>query len=72
MLMHYEMLCAQQGRKETLEWIGENEGIGVQGKDGFSPKKVEDKITKARKEVSNDELALYLPAWVKTPPNRTH
>ncbi len=68
MLIHYEMLCATNGRREALEWIGENEGIGVHGKDGFNPKKVEDKITKARKEISDDELAPYLPPWVKTPP----
>ena len=68
MLIHYEMLCATNGRREALEWIGENEGIGVQGVDGFNPKKVEDKITKARKEISDDELATYLPPWVKNPP----
>jgi len=72
MLMNYQIRKALCGREDALEWTGENEGIGVHGKDGFNPKKVEDKITKARKVISDDKLAPYLPDFVRNPPNRTN
>jgi len=66
-LVHYEILKINHGRKEALEIIGKTQGIGQSEKQIFNPKKVEDKITKARKIISKTKLALYLPSFVNPP-----
>jgi len=66
-LVHYEILKINHSRKKALEIIGKTQGIGQSEKQIFNPKKVEDKITKARKIISKTELALYLPSSVNPP-----
>ncbi|MEP6606339.1 MAG: hypothetical protein ABJA60_09525 [Nitrosospira sp.] len=68
MLMHYEIRRAIWGREDALKWTGENEGIGVHGEQVFNPKKVESRITAARKIITDEELSRYLPNWIKNPP----
>ncbi|SFI70767.1 hypothetical protein [Nitrosomonas sp. Nm34] len=63
-LIRYELLVKLIGREETQRVIGESEGIGVNGKDGFNPKKVEERITEARKIILEDELNKYLPDYM--------
>ena len=70
MLMHYEIRRTLWGRDDALEWTGNNEGIGINGEQVFNPKKVENRITAARKMISNAELNNYLPEWAKTPLNQ--
>ena len=67
-LVHYEILKAKHGRKKALEWIGKNEDIGQREEQIFNPKKVEDKITKARKIVKENNLTQHLPPFIKNPP----
>lgn len=65
MLIHYEIRRSLWGRKDALEWTGHKEGIGIRGEQDFNPKKVEEKITKARREISQAELDAHLPDWAK-------
>lgn len=51
MLVHYEIGRAVSGRKAALEWTAHNEGIGINGQQDCNIKKVEEKITEARKKV---------------------
>lgn len=63
MLIHYEVRRELWGRKDALEWIAHDEGIGINGEQDCNIKKVEDKITEARKQVP--EWRDHLPEFLK-------
>lgn len=55
MLIHYELRSRWYGRLDALEWTAKKERIGVYGEQDCNIKKVEEKITRARKEVPDWE-----------------
>ncbi|MCW5600164.1 hypothetical protein [Nitrosomonas sp.] len=63
MLIHYEVRCKLFGRQDALEWIAHNEGVGIHGEQDCNIKKVEEKITEARKKVP--EWRDLLPDFIK-------
>lgn len=63
MLIHYEIRRELSGRHDALVWIAHKEKIGINGEQDCNIKKVEEKITKARKEIP--DWRDHLPDFLK-------